>query len=363
MSSTDSDIRAAQTRVGTTWREDSHKDPEELEREIDETRADVQATLGALEQRLSAEHLLDLTIGRVREHGGAFAGNLGSAARDNPVPLVLTSIGIAWLMMSGRNGNGARGPRHPRSFARAGSLAETGQEASDSGRAPVRSERERLDSSRDAAAHATRSLCARARAVRRRRARPTLARALRRRLPHARATARARRARSRGRRFDRRRIARKRGGKSHVRRGQRSSARQGKGSGPRSYRELAIARGAHRTSKATVVRSCNNGGAEAPPSGSLGTRVLKKGAGDARSEGATTTGRRTTTAPSSVQPRTLERRTPKSKPSSKNDQKSLGNNPSEPRPRKRPSEGGVGKEHSSGGFVGEKSPTSKTPPV
>ena len=108
MSSTDSDIRAAQTRVGTTWREDSQKDPEELEREIDATRADVQATLGALEQRLSAEHLLDLTIGRVREHGGAFAGNLGSAARDNPVPLVLTSIGIAWLMMSGRNGNGAR---------------------------------------------------------------------------------------------------------------------------------------------------------------------------------------------------------------------------------------------------------------
>jgi hypothetical protein len=55
------------------------------------------------------------------------------------------------------------------------------------------------------------------------------------------------------------------------------------------------------------------------------------------------------------------KRAPKSKQSN-DDPESLGENPVEPQPRKRPSEGGVGEKHSSGSFTGEKSPTSKTPP-
>ena len=104
MTSLNTDVRA-------TWRDTARKDPDEIEHDIDDTRADVQATLETLERKLSPEHLLDLTLGRVRAHGGEFAGNLGHAVKENPVPLLLTSIGIAWMMMSGRqngNGNGGR---------------------------------------------------------------------------------------------------------------------------------------------------------------------------------------------------------------------------------------------------------------
>src|SRR5690606_7487425 len=91
-----------------SWHEDSRKDPDELEREIDETRADVQATLQALERKLSPARLFDRTLGRVREGGGEFVHNLTDQVRRNPMPVILTSIGIAWMMMSGRRGDGIR---------------------------------------------------------------------------------------------------------------------------------------------------------------------------------------------------------------------------------------------------------------
>lgn len=92
--------------------QDSRKDPETLEREIDATRAELEDTLGALEQRLSPHRLFDLALGQFREHGGEFAGNLGSSLKDNPVPLLLTSVGIAWMMANDRrqhDGDGASG--------------------------------------------------------------------------------------------------------------------------------------------------------------------------------------------------------------------------------------------------------------
>jgi hypothetical protein len=82
-------------------------DPAKIERNIDETRADVRATLSALEQRLSVDRLIELTVGRIRDRGGEFASNLVDAATRNPVPLLLTAVGIGWLMLtSARDGNG-----------------------------------------------------------------------------------------------------------------------------------------------------------------------------------------------------------------------------------------------------------------
>lgn len=94
-------------RRSSSWHDDSRKDPEELEREIDETRADVQATLYALERKLSPEQLFDRTVGRMRDNGGEFVHNLSESVKHNPMPVLLTSIGLAWMMMAdGRRGNG-----------------------------------------------------------------------------------------------------------------------------------------------------------------------------------------------------------------------------------------------------------------
>lgn len=84
------------------------RDPRAIERRIDATRSDMRATLLALERRLSFDRLMELTIGRVRDRGGEFAGNLTDAATQNPVPMLLTSIGLGWMMLTNRGGGGSR---------------------------------------------------------------------------------------------------------------------------------------------------------------------------------------------------------------------------------------------------------------
>src|SRR5690606_19095951 len=48
------------------------------------------------------------TVDRFRATGGEFAGNLSHSVRDNPLPTLLTSIGLAWLMLGSRRNGGAR---------------------------------------------------------------------------------------------------------------------------------------------------------------------------------------------------------------------------------------------------------------
>jgi hypothetical protein len=85
-------------RMTDDFRTDSRKDPAQLEREIDATRAELLGTLEQLEHRLSPGDLLNTVLSRVRRDGGEFAGNLGNSVKDHPVPALLASIGIAWMM-------------------------------------------------------------------------------------------------------------------------------------------------------------------------------------------------------------------------------------------------------------------------
>lgn len=81
-------------------RHDANKDPDTLVREIEATRADVGDTLDALQAKLSPGQMLDQALGLVREHGGEFARNLGTTAKQNPIPLILTGVGLVWMMAS-----------------------------------------------------------------------------------------------------------------------------------------------------------------------------------------------------------------------------------------------------------------------
>lgn len=85
---------------------DETKDPERLEREVDQARARLGKTASELSDRLSPGELMDQALGMVREHGGEFGRNLGAQVKSNPMPMILTSIGISWMMVSsGNNGN------------------------------------------------------------------------------------------------------------------------------------------------------------------------------------------------------------------------------------------------------------------
>lgn len=79
---------------------ESNRDPAEIERDIERTRLSLGHTIDEIENRLSPGQLLDQVVGAARRHGGDFATNLGRSAENHPMPLLLTAVGIAWMMAS-----------------------------------------------------------------------------------------------------------------------------------------------------------------------------------------------------------------------------------------------------------------------
>lgn len=81
---------------------EAQKDPDVLEREIDEQRNEIGNIVHALENKLSPGELIDTALGYVRGGSGEFFTNLSNTVKANPVPTLLTSIGVIWLM-AGQN--------------------------------------------------------------------------------------------------------------------------------------------------------------------------------------------------------------------------------------------------------------------
>lgn len=80
------------------------RSPEEIERDLSETRHHLEGTLDALQARMSPGSMFEDVLDYARRDGGAFGRNLVETVRDNPVPATLLTIGLGWMMMSGRNG-------------------------------------------------------------------------------------------------------------------------------------------------------------------------------------------------------------------------------------------------------------------
>jgi hypothetical protein len=80
--------------------DEREKDPQTLEREIDQTRAAMNQTLDSLERRLTAGQLVDQCLKFLGKSGGELGKSLGNAVKENPMPALLTATGIAWMMFS-----------------------------------------------------------------------------------------------------------------------------------------------------------------------------------------------------------------------------------------------------------------------
>jgi hypothetical protein len=76
------------------------RDPSDLEREASAIRADMDRTLDALERKFSPGQMLDRSVGYLRDHGGDLARNIGETVKQNPIPVLLTTAGLAWLITS-----------------------------------------------------------------------------------------------------------------------------------------------------------------------------------------------------------------------------------------------------------------------
>src|SRR5205823_1282712 len=72
-----------------------------VEREAEETRWQLAGTLEELRDRMIPGRVLDQVVDYTRDGPAAeFLRNLGREVRENPMPLVLIGIGIAWLMLA-----------------------------------------------------------------------------------------------------------------------------------------------------------------------------------------------------------------------------------------------------------------------
>ena len=91
----------------TDYQNDLSKEPSVMEQEINSTRERIGRTVEELEQRLSPGQLVDQALGYARDHGGDFAAGVASSVRRNPLPMIVTGIGILWLIKS--QGRTARG--------------------------------------------------------------------------------------------------------------------------------------------------------------------------------------------------------------------------------------------------------------
>ncbi|MBK5301341.1 MULTISPECIES: DUF3618 domain-containing protein [Gammaproteobacteria] len=76
------------------------KSPETIEREIDAQRENIGHIVDALESKFTPGQMFDQALLLMKSNGSTFLTNLGTSVRNNPVPAVLTSVGLMWLMMS-----------------------------------------------------------------------------------------------------------------------------------------------------------------------------------------------------------------------------------------------------------------------
>ncbi|VEF10838.1 Protein of uncharacterised function (DUF3618) [Pseudomonas fluorescens] len=86
--------------MNTELDNESQKEPEQIEREIDAQRASIGNIVDKLESKFTPGQMFDQAWGLMQNSGSTFISNLGTSVRNNPVPAVLTSVGLLWLMIS-----------------------------------------------------------------------------------------------------------------------------------------------------------------------------------------------------------------------------------------------------------------------
>lgn len=78
-----------------------NRSTQEIEREVEQTRAEIDQTARELRDKFTVGELVDEAsrMFGARE-GSEFFSNLGRQVRENPIPVLLVGIGLVWLMAS-----------------------------------------------------------------------------------------------------------------------------------------------------------------------------------------------------------------------------------------------------------------------
>jgi ElaB/YqjD/DUF883 family membrane-anchored ribosome-binding protein len=114
--------------------------PVHIMAEINRTRAEMDQTLNAIEQRLTPGQLVDQGLDYLKNSGAReYASNLAGSVKTHPLPATLAGIGIAWLMAVGNK------PAQPDSAANdSAGIGERMQSVKDSAGSAAQSAKEKL---------------------------------------------------------------------------------------------------------------------------------------------------------------------------------------------------------------------------
>lgn len=83
--------------------QEDNRRPEEIEQDIERTRAQLSSNIDAIQSKLTPGEMMDQALSYARTSLPAdFGSNLNHAVRENPIPVALIGMGMAWLMMQGK---------------------------------------------------------------------------------------------------------------------------------------------------------------------------------------------------------------------------------------------------------------------
>ena len=104
----------------------------EIEREVEQTRGELDRTVEALKDKMTPGQLIDELTQSLKGSGAAdMFGNLGTQVKDNPLALAMVGAGMAWLMMGKGSSHAGGGGLLGAFGAHGGPQAATGAQSSD----------------------------------------------------------------------------------------------------------------------------------------------------------------------------------------------------------------------------------------
>ncbi|WP_341212520.1 DUF3618 domain-containing protein [uncultured Limimaricola sp.] len=108
---------------------DQTRSPEEIEREIETERSQLQRTIDDLQERLSLDGIMRSVTDSVTDNASDIGLTISRTVQRNPVPIALMGAGLAWLAVSNARGShederyaGEVDYRGQRDYARSGRL-------------------------------------------------------------------------------------------------------------------------------------------------------------------------------------------------------------------------------------------------
>jgi hypothetical protein len=106
------------------------KSSAEVEREVEATRSDLDRTVEALKEKMTPGQLFDEASRAMGSTGQQILSKFAEQAKENPLPLAVMGVGLAWLMTSSNKRQhepyGTSSLYERRSFAPGGSSLDSG---------------------------------------------------------------------------------------------------------------------------------------------------------------------------------------------------------------------------------------------